>query len=182
MQIEKTSLPGVLLIKPAIFTDQRGYFYETYHAQKYLEQGIGVPFLQDNLSRSYAGVLRGLHYQLQKPQDKLVCVTRGKVFDVAIDVRQGSPRFGQWFGQILSDENHYQLFIPKGFAHGFCVLSESADFMYKVSDVYYPQGERAIIWNDPDLNIAWPIKTPLVSAKDQESPCLKDAELPIYEG
>lgn len=180
MQVETTPLAGVLLIKPTIYNDNRGFFYEGYQAEKYFANGITVPFVQDNISRSKKGVLRGLHYQLQKSQDKLVSVIRGQVFDVVVDVRQGSPTFGQWFSQILSDENAYQLFIPKGFAHGFCVMSEFADFMYKVSDYYYPQGEKGIHWNDPQLQINWPVDNPLLSTKDEANSLFKTAELPIY--
>lgn len=180
MQVETTLLAGVLLIKPTIYNDNRGFFYEGYQAEKYFANGITVPFVQDNISRSKQGVLRGLHYQLQKAQDKLVSVIRGQVYDVVVDVRQGSPTFGQWYSQILSDENAYQLFIPKGFAHGFCVLSEYADFMYKVSDYYYPQGEKGILWNDPVLKINWPVDKPLLSAKDQANSLFKSADLPVY--
>lgn len=180
MQVETTSLEGVLLVKPSIYNDNRGFFYEGYQAKKYFANGITVPFVQDNVSRSKQGVLRGLHYQLQKPQDKLVSVIRGQVFDVVVDVRRGSPTFGQWYSQILSDENAYQLFIPKGFAHGFCVLSDYADFMYKVSEYYYPQGEKGILWNDPTLRINWPVDNPIISDKDQANSWFKSAELPVY--
>lgn len=173
MIIRQTSLAGVLHIEPKVFGDVRGFFVETYREQHL--QGFGVPaFVQDNHSRSMRGVLRGLHYQLRQPQGKLVMVARGAVFDVAVDIRKGSPTFGQWYGAVLSDENHHQLFVPPGFAHGFCVLSEDADFLYKCTDYYAPQNERAIIWNDPDIDIDWPLSEPRLSAKDSQAPRLRD--------
>ncbi|MFZ5471752.1 MAG: dTDP-4-dehydrorhamnose 3,5-epimerase [Myxococcota bacterium] len=182
MKVSPTPLPGVLLLEPKSFGDERGFFLETFHAQRYAEVGITLPFVQDNWSRSVKGALRGLHFQHPRPQGKLVLVTRGAVFDVAVDIRQGSPTFGKWYGVELSDENRHQLWVPPGFAHGFCVLSEVADFLYKCTDVYVPQADAAILWNDPDLGIAWPIAAPLLSKKDASAPRLKDApRLPEYQ-
>lgn len=183
MQIHKTQLPGVLIIEPKIFKDSRGFFFETFNGTRYQECGINKNFVQDNISRSTQGVVRGLHYQLEKPQAKLVTVLRGKVFDVAVDVRQGSPTFGQWTGVELSDENHLQFYIPEGFAHGFSVLSPEADFLYKCSDYYHPQGEAGVIWNDPALNIDWKVANPVLSEKDSQYKPLKDISaefLPAY--
>ncbi|MEO8875327.1 MAG: dTDP-4-dehydrorhamnose 3,5-epimerase [Polyangiaceae bacterium] len=182
MKIEETSLPGVLIVQPRAFGDARGFFFESFHAERYAAAGITGPFVQDNVSRSARGILRGLHFQEPKGQGKLVYVTRGAVFDVAVDVRRGSPYFGKWFGAELSDENHTQLWVPPGFAHGFCVLSETADFAYKCTDLYAPEHERSVLWNDPDLGIAWPIEKPLLSAKDAAAPQLRDATLlPVYQ-
>jgi len=168
MKVTHTPLPGLLVLEPKTFGDHRGYFFEGFNEKRYQEVGINCHFLQDNMSRSHAGVLRGLHFQTTKMQDKLVTVTHGVVFDVAVDIRLGSPTFGQWFGLILSDENHKQLFVPKGFAHGFYVLSPVADFHYKCSDYYAPEYEAGIIWNDPELDIKWPLdKDPVMSSKDQ---------------
>jgi dTDP-4-dehydrorhamnose 3,5-epimerase len=182
-EFKKTTLPDVILLQPKIFKDDRGYFAEIYQNNGFKENGIHCEFVQDNFSRSAKGALRGLHYQLQRPQAKLVMVTRGTVFDVAVDIRRDSPTFGQWVGQILSDENHFQLFIPAGFAHGFCVLSEEADFIYKCSDYYDPASERGILWSDKELNIHWPLESaPMLSAKDMTYPCLADVaeqELPL---
>jgi dTDP-4-dehydrorhamnose 3,5-epimerase len=181
MEVVETGLAGLLLIKPKVFGDARGYFFESYQAERYRKMGVTCDFVQDNMSRSQQGVLRGLHFQTQHPQDKLVTVSRGQVFDVAVDIRQNSPTFGKSYGVVLSDENHWQLFVPKGFAHGFYVMSESADFHYKCSDYYHPEFELGIIWNDPALNIDWPIPigaTPLLSAKDQKFALLKEATLP----
>jgi len=171
MNVTELSLPGVYLIEPVVFGDQRGFFQETFNAARYAELGIAGPFVQDNHSRSRRGVLRGLHYQLVQPQAKLVSVVRGEVFDVAVDVRKGSSTFGQWVGDILSDTNHRQLYVPPGFAHGFCVLSDEVDFVYKCSDYYHPESERSILWNDPELNIDWPLSEDEVSlsAKDQSA-------------
>ncbi len=185
MQIIETSLASVLLIEPKVFGDERGFFMETWQKKFFEEAGIRAPFVQDNHSRSGAGVLRGLHFQLEHPQGKLVRVSQGRVFDVAVDVRVGSPTFGQWYGAELSAENHRQLWVPPGFAHGFYVLSEVADFQYKCTDYYCPDCEGGIAWNDPDINIAWPITTPpSLSAKDQDYlPLAKTptAALPVYE-
>lgn len=166
MNIKTTPLSGLLLIEPRIFADERGYFFEGFQQTRYAEAGI-LPFVQYNLSRSKRNVLRGLHYQSPKAQGKLVGVSRGKVWDVAVDIRLSSKTFGQWFAAELSDENHAQLYIPPGFAHGFCVLSEEADFYYKCTDFYAPEAEQGIAWNDTRLNIPWPIEQPLLSPKDQ---------------
>lgn len=183
MKVTTTPLPGVLLIEPKTFGDDRGFFLETFHARRYAEAGLRLPFVQDNWSRSVKGTLRGLHFQEPRPQGKLVMVTRGAVFDVAVDVRRGSPHFGEWFGVELSEENRRQLWIPPGFAHGFCVTSEVADFLYKCTEVYVPEADAGILWNDPDLAIPWPISNPLLSKKDAALPRLKSAaRLPSYAG
>ena len=174
MNVESLEIPDVKLIKPRVFKDDRGFFTQTYHYEQYCDAGIDVQFVQDNWSRSTKGVLRGLHYQLVHGQDKLVFVTSGEVFDVAVDIRKGSPTFGKWVGAILSEENHHQLFIPKGFAHGFCVLSDEVDFVYKCSDFFTPGDEYGIFWNDPDVGIDWPETGTLVSEKDQDALFLKD--------
>ena len=178
-----TRLPGVCVIEPVVHGDARGYFFESFHAAKYAELGIDVRFVQANHSRSRRGVLRGLHYQLVQPQGKLVSVSRGRVFDVAVDVRLGSPTFGQWASTILDDETHRQLYIPPGFAHGFAVLSEEADFLYQTTDYYHPQSEAGVAWDDPDLGIEWPELDYTLSEKDQKLPRLKDQlpeKLPQY--
>jgi len=168
MQVELTTLEGVLLIKPIVHGDNRGFFLESYHAERYKKMGINSNFVQDNISRSSQGTLRGLHYQLKHPQAKLLSVIRGAIYDVAVDVRVGSANFGNWYGAILSEENHYQLYIPEGFAHGFYVLSESADIQYKCSDFYNPQDEQGLIWNDISVGVKWPLvnQTPNLSKKD----------------
>jgi len=180
MQITPTALPGVLLIEPKVFGDARGFFYESFN-QRDFDAAIGrhVDFVQDNHSRSARGVLRGLHYQIQQSQGKLVRVVRGSVFDVAVDIRRSSSDFGRWVGVELSEANHRQLWIPEGFAHGFLVLSESAEFLYKTTDYYAPAHERSIIWNDPQLAITWPDCgiAPQLSAKDQEGVMLANAEI-----
>ena len=177
MEVVSLEIPDVKLVKPSVFPDARGFFIQTYHEAQYREAGMDVRFVQDNWSRSTKGVLRGLHYQLEHGQDKLVSVIRGEVFDVAVDIRKGSPTFGTWIGTILSEENHHQLFIPKGFAHGFCVLSDEVDFVYKCSDFYAPGDEYAVCWNDPDIGIEWPDMDFLVSEKDQTSLNLKDVPI-----
>lgn len=174
MQVENTSLPGVLLLKPDVHGDSRGYFMEAFQAQRYSDVGIDVDFVQDNVSWSERGVLRGLHYQHPKAQGKLVYVLRGEVYDVAVDLRLDSPTFGHWYGAYLSEENHRQLWIPEGFAHGFCVTSEHALFAYKCTDYYRPQEEHCLLWNDPQLAIQWPVEQPLVSAKDSRGLRLQD--------
>ena len=176
MKLIKTPLKDLLIIVPPRFTDERGFFLEIFQEKRYQKTlKSKILFVQDNLSHSKKNVLRGLHYQLQQPQDKLVTVTKGSVFDVAVDIRINSPTFGQWYGTILSDENHHQLFIPKGFAHGFCVLSDIADFHYKCSDYYDPNSELGILWSDSDLAIHWPIEgEAIVSDKDKLYPSLKD--------
>lgn len=184
MQALPTTLPGVVLLELDVFGDHRGRFMETFRRDRYRELGIGVDleFVQDNFSSSARGTLRGLHYQLAQPQGKLVWVTRGEVFDVAVDIREGSPTFGRWFGATLSADNHRQLWIPPGFAHGFLVTSEQADFTYKVTATYAPHDERAIRWDDPALAIAWPLDggAPTLSKRDLAAPGLGDAELPAY--
>jgi dTDP-4-dehydrorhamnose 3,5-epimerase len=183
MNVVPTPIPGVLVIEPKVFGDDRGFFLETFHAERYRAAGLPAPFVQDNWSRSAKGTLRGLHFQEPNPQGKLVQVFRGSVFDVAVDIRRGSPTFGKWYGCELSEENKRQLWVPPGFAHGFCVTSESADFVYKCTELYAPASERGIAWNDPDLAIPWPVAAPLLSKKDSGAPRLKDAPmLPQYEG
>jgi dTDP-4-dehydrorhamnose 3,5-epimerase len=172
MNVENLAIPEVKLIKPRVFPDDRGFFLQTYHQDQYFQAGIEVRFVQDNWSRSTRGVLRGLHYQLKHAQDKLVSVVRGEVFDVAVDIRRGSPTFGKWVGQILSDSNRHQMFIPKGFAHGFCVLSGEADFVYKCSDFYAPGDEYGIRWDDPDIGVHWPDRQASVSPRDAAYPFL----------
>jgi dTDP-4-dehydrorhamnose 3,5-epimerase len=179
MKIIETALPGVLVIEPAVFGDDRGFFLESFHAERYREAGIDETFVQDNHSRSRQGVLRGMHFQRTHPQGKLVRVSRGSIFDVAADVDPSSPTFGQYVGVTLSDENHLQMWIPPGYAHGFCVLSDVADFEYKCTDLYYPNDEAGVLWSDPDLNIQWPVTAPLLSAKDLTLPLLADlAQVP----
>lgn len=174
MQIEQLSIEGLLLLKPTIFSDERGFFYETYHQDKFKNNGISLDFKQDNRSRSKFGVLRGLHFQLNKPQGKLVTVTRGKVFDVAVDMRRNSPTYGDYVSVILSDENFHQFYIPPGFAHGFCVLSDEVDFQYKCTELYDPTDEGGIRWDDPQIAIDWPISEPILSNKDLKLPYLAD--------
>jgi dTDP-4-dehydrorhamnose 3,5-epimerase len=178
-------LAGLLLIENRVFTDSRGYFMELYHARKYASAGLTKPFVQDNCSFSRCGVVRGLHYQLGRPQGKLVFVLSGTIHDVAVDIRRGSPTFGQWESYVLSSENRRQLYVPEGFAHGFVVTSETALVMYKCTDLYHPSDERGILWNDPDLGIDWPDVTPIVSDKDAILPRLGAApsdDLPIFDG
>ena len=174
--------PEVLLIEPDVFPDQRGFFMETFHSIKYAEHGLPAVFLQDNHSRSSRGVLRGLHYQLENPQGKLVRVVSGEVFDVAVDIRRGSPRFGTWVGAVLSEENQRQMYVPPGFAHGFCTLSERADFLYKCTELYAPGDEYGIAWDDPDIAIEWPKMDYLISDKDLANPLLSESDhLPEYQ-
>jgi dTDP-4-dehydrorhamnose 3,5-epimerase len=177
------ALPEILLIEPRLFADHRGFFLETHHQIKYKEAGLDRTFVQDNHSRSRQSVLRGLHYQLRKPQGKLVYAVSGDIFDVAVDIRRRSPTFGQWTGTHLSDTNHRQLFIPEGFAHGFAVLSESADVVYKCTQFYEPGDEYGIYWQDPEIAINWPVDEPILSEKDQLFPHLNSApaaHLPVY--
>lgn len=183
MEIIDTTLPGVKRIIPKAFGDDRGFFFESFQSERYKQITGSLNFVQDNFSRSSHGVLRGLHYQLPHTQGKLVGVTNGEVLDVIVDIRHGSPTFGKVETFILDDKNHEQIYVPPGLAHGFCVLSESADFYYKCTDFYQPSAEKGIIWNDPDLAITWPIKTPLLSPKDEVYPKLKDVpldQLPLY--
>jgi len=179
MNVINTPLDGLLVIEPTVFGDQRGFFYESFNAQRFAEQtGVQVDFVQDNHSRSAKGVLRGLHYQIQQAQGKLVRVTTGAVFDVAVDLRKRSPTFGQWYGLELSAENKRQLWIPAGFAHGFVVTSDVAEFLYKTTDYYAPAYERSVIWNDPAIGIEWPLDgEPLLSAKDKAGVPLAEAEV-----
>jgi len=185
LKCAEQDLPGVLLIEPAVFEDRRGFFTETYHSSKYREAGIVRPFVQDNLSHSRRKTLRGLHYQLRRPQGKLIYVVAGEVLDIAVDIRQGSPTFGRWTLIRLSSANRRQLYVPEGFAHGFCVLSEAADVMYKCTDLYAPGDEYGVFWSDPDLAIPWTITDPILSEKDAGYPRLKDVPidlLPVYGG
>jgi len=179
MKVSSTKIPDVLMLEPKVFGDERGFFFESFNRKKF-ECSIGVTteFVQDNHSKSSKGVLRGLHYQIQKPQGKLVRVVQGEVFDVAVDLRKSSVTFGQWVGVLLSSENKVQLWVPEGFAHGFVVLSETAEFLYKTTDYYAPEYERCIRWDDADLSIDWQFKgKPLVSEKDAEAVAFKNAEL-----
>ncbi len=180
MKIESTALPGVLLIEPDVFGDARGFFLETWNRRRYRDAGLDREFVQDNMSLSRKGILRGLHFQNPNPQGKLVQVLQGEVFDVAVDIRVGSPTFGRWFGALLSGENHHQLYVPEGFAHGFCVLSETALFSYKCTDFYNPGAEYSLRWDDPDLGITWPIENPILSAKDQSARYLKDFPRDVF--
>lgn len=179
MNVIPTPLAGLLVIEPRVFGDERGFFYESFNARQFAEAtGVSAAFVQDNHSRSRQGVLRGMHYQIQQPQGKLVRVTAGAVFDVAVDIRRSSPTFGQWYGVELSAKNMRQLWIPAGFAHGFVVTSEHAEFLYKTTDYWAPEHERAILWNDPAIGIDWPLDvTPLLSPKDQAALPLAAAEV-----
>ncbi|HYC54149.1 MAG TPA: dTDP-4-dehydrorhamnose 3,5-epimerase [Candidatus Binatia bacterium] len=187
MKVTATELPGVLLLEPAAFGDERGFLLEAYNRQRYRDAGVAVDFVLDTHSRSRRGVVRGLHYQLAHPQAKLVRVSRGRVFDVVVDVRRGAPTFGKWVGAILDDREHRQVFVPAGFAHGFAVLSEEADFTYKCSDFYAPDDQHGIAWDDPEIGIDWPVSAAevLVSDKDRRNPRLSEcaaSALPLYEG
>lgn len=172
MQLITTNLPKVCIIEPKVFSDSRGFFFETYHKDKFKELGINDNFVQDNHSKSMKGTLRGIHYQLTFPQAKLCRVIHGEVLDVAVDIRKGSPTFGKWISAVLSDQNNHQIYIPRGFAHGFLVLSETAEFLYKCDEFYHPEDDFGIIWNDPTLNINWGISNPILSIKDQKYPQL----------
>ncbi len=183
MKAEETALPGVIIIEPDVYGDARGYFQETWNAKRYKELGLEASFVQDNLSFSQQNILRGLHVQNPQAQGKLVQVLLGEVFDVAVDIRKGSPHFGQWVGVNLSVDNHRQFYIPQGFAHGFCVLSESALFAYKCTELYHPENELCISWDDPDIAIDWPINSPLLSKKDEAGLLLQhisEENLPVY--
>jgi dTDP-4-dehydrorhamnose 3,5-epimerase len=185
MQVTKTELPGVLLIEPKVFGDSRGFFMELYSAERYAQHGVPASFVQDNLSKSVRGVLRGLHLQNPFAQGKLVFAAAGEIFDVVVDVRRGSPTFGRWYGAVLSDTNKRQLWVPPGCAHGFCVTSEEATFMYKCTDLYHPEAEVTVLYNDPALGIRWPVSEPTVSAKDAAGKPLAAIEperLPVYQG
>jgi len=182
MKFRRAEIPDVVIIDPEVYTDERGFFLESYHAGKYGENGVGATFVQDNHSRSALGVLRGLHAQRRRPQGKLVRVVAGEVFDVAVDIRRGSPTFARWVGVRLSAENFRQCYIPPGFAHGFCVLSEAAEFEYKCTDFYCPGDDLTIRWDDPEIGIDWPIRSPVLSRKDREAPVLAEISglLPVY--
>ncbi len=179
MQIHTTEIPDLLIIEPKIFGDDRGFFYESFNAHRFADlTGVNKSFVQDNHSKSAKNVLRGLHYQIQQPQGKLVRVVAGEVFDVAVDIRKNSPNFGQWVGVTLSAENKRQFWIPEGFAHGFVVISASAEFLYKTTDYWAPEHERSILWNDPFIGIQWPIDVePVLSGKDMAGKLLEDAEV-----
>ena len=178
MKVVKTKLKDCVVIEPKVFGDERGFFLETFQLSRYAEEaGITLPFVQDNHSRSSKGVLRGLHFQIKKPQGKLVRVVKGEVYDIAVDIRPDSNTFGQWEGVILSEENKKQLWVPPGFAHGFLVLSDVADFEYKCTDYYDPSDEGSILWSDPDLKIDWPMLNPILSGKDSSASCLVDIKL-----
>ena len=177
MEFIETSLPGVIRVVPKVFGDHRGFFVEKYHQQRFADQGISLPFVQDNMSRSQRGVLRGLHYQIEHSQGKLVTVLAGEIFDVAVDVRRSSPHFGNWTAANLSGENKESLYVPPGFAHGFYVLSESADVFYKCTDLYHPEAERTVLWNDPAIGVEWPLLAdPILSSKDLSGVPLSEAE------
>ena len=177
--VTPTSLPGVLVLQPKVLGDQRGFFFESFNARDFkTATGLDRTFVQDNHSRSAKGVLRGLHYQIERPQGKLVRVVQGAVFDVTVDLRRGSPNFGEWLGVVLSAENKTQLWVPEGFAHGFVVTSRSADFLYKTTDYWYPEYERCLLWDDPALGIAWPLTAPYkLAAKDERGKRLADADI-----
>jgi dTDP-4-dehydrorhamnose 3,5-epimerase len=178
MQVEPTPLSGLVVIQPRVFADARGFFLEAYQRARFAEHGLPTEWVQDNVSRSTRGTLRGLHYQLRQPQGKLVWVTHGAVFDVAVDLRRSSPTFGKWHGVELSDSNHRQLYIPPGFAHGFCVLTDLADFAYKCTALYDPQDERTLLWNDADVGIQWPDVQPrILSSKDERGVLLHHADV-----
>lgn len=185
MKVTATALPGVLVVEPQVFGDARGFFLESWNRRRYAAAGIDVDFVQDNLSRSARGVLRGLHFQYPHPQGKLVSVLEGEVYDVAVDIRPGSPDFGRWAAVTLSAQNRRQFYVPPGFAHGFCVVSEYALFAYKCTDFYAPEAEGSVRWDDPDLGIPWPVRAPRLSAKDAAAARLADwpaARLPPYPG
>ena len=178
MQVDITAIPGLLVIQPKVFRDPRGFFTETFQQQRYRDAGIAAEFVQDNLSRSSKGTLRGLHYQIQRPQGKLVQVLQGRIFDVVVDLRKPSPAFGRWLAFELSDETFRQVYVPPGCAHGFYVLSETADFAYKCTDYYFPEHERSLLWSDPHIGIEWPlVGAPTLSDKDRTGVTLDTAEI-----
>lgn len=184
MRVIETSLPGVVIVEPALHADARGFFLEVYHREKFRAAGIDVRFVQDNHSRSVRGTLRGLHWQWRRPQAKLVRTIAGEIFDVAVDIRRGSPTFGRWTAAVLSAENFLQMFVPEGFAHGFCVLSEVAEVEYKCTDFYDPSGEGGIRWDDPAVGVEWPLGDPILSPKDaRHAPLVAErTDLPEYRG
>jgi dTDP-4-dehydrorhamnose 3,5-epimerase len=183
MKFTRTAIPEVVLIEPDVHQDARGFFLESYHQDKYAQGGIPGPFVQDNHSHSLRGTLRGLHAQVSRPQGKLVRAVLGEMFDVAVDVRRGSPTFGKWVGMVLSAENFRQLYIPAGFVHGFCVLSDRVEVEYKCTDFYAPGDEMTVAWNDPDVGIEWPVKDPILSPKDAAAKRLVELQhrLPVYD-
>ena len=176
MEFIQTEIPDIILVKPNVIEDHRGFFMESYHIEKFKIGGINCTFVQDNYAKSVQNTLRGLHFQVQYPQAKLLRCLKGKVFDVAVDIRQDSPYFGKWVGEELSEENKYQLYIPEGFAHGYYVLSKSAEITYKCSEIYHPQDEQGIRWDDPDIAINWPGDNPILSEKDKVLPMLADSD------
>jgi dTDP-4-dehydrorhamnose 3,5-epimerase len=185
MNVVSSSLPGVVIIEPTVFGDARGFFMESWNRPRYEAAGLPGCYVQDNVSRSRQGVLRGLHYQRPFPQGKLLSVLEGTIFDVAVDIRRGSPDFGRWVGEILSSTNRRQLYVPPGFAHGFCVLSETALVMYKCTELYHPEADRGLRWDDPAIGIQWPVADPRVSDKDRRAPLLAaiaPEDLPVYAG
>lgn len=179
MKVLPLEIPDVLIVEPRVFEDGRGFFMETYQKERFRDAGLDVEFVQDNHSCSSYGTLRGLHYQVQHPQGKLCRVVRGEVFDVAVDLRRSSPTFGRWVGVLLSAANRRQVYVPPGFAHGFCVLSEVAEFLYKCTDFYSPEHERTLVWDDPAVGVDWPVREPLLSAKDRQGRVL--AECPCFD-
>ena len=182
MNVTKTPLPGVVIVEPRVFTDDRGFFLETYNSARFRDAGLPEHFVQDNHSRSKRGVLRGLHYQEPNAQGKLVRCTRGAIFDVAVDIRTGSPTFGKWFGVELTGDSQRMLWVPEGYAHGFCALLDGTDVLYKCTSLYDPKSEHSIVWNDPGIGIEWPISDPIVSGKDGEAPTLSNARvLPSFQ-
>jgi dTDP-4-dehydrorhamnose 3,5-epimerase len=184
MRVLPTEIPGVLLVEPDVYRDSRGFFLETYHERRYREAGIAATFVQDNHSRSARGTVRGLHFQVRRPQGKLVRALSGEMFDVAVDVRRGSPTFGRWVGATLTGDNFRQIYVPPGFAHGFCILSEVGEVEYKCTELYDPEDELGVAWNDPQIGIEWPEAEPLLSAKDKAAPRLAEVlgRLPAYGG
>ncbi len=174
MKVTETKLSGVLILEPKVFQDDRGYFLETWNKVRYEEAGVPGNFVQDNISFSQKGILRGLHFQYPQSQGKLIQVLSGEVIDVVVDIRVGSPTYGKWIGEVISESNHRQMYIPPGFAHGYCVTSKTAHFSYKCTDFYNPTTEHGIIWNDPDIGIEWPVEQPVLSPKDMRYPRLKD--------
>ena len=176
MQFKPMELPEVILVQPKVHGDHRGFFLETYHAERYKAGGIPLDFVQDNHSKSKRGTLRGLHAQLEKAQGKLVRAMAGEIWDVAVDVRPGSPNFGKWVGALLTSDNHHQLYVPPGFLHGFCVLSDTAEVAYKCTDLYAADDEISVLWNDPEIGIEWPLESPLLSARDENAQTLAEAK------
>jgi dTDP-4-dehydrorhamnose 3,5-epimerase len=179
MPANRADLPGVKIVEPRVFADDRGWFIETWSRSRFDPMGLGVEFVQDNHSHSVRGVLRGLHYQIERPQSKLIWVVRGEIFDVAVDLRRNSPTFGKWTCTSLSERHHRQVYLPPGLAHGFCVLSDEADVVYKCTQPYVPEFERTLVWNDPQIGIEWPVNEPLLSEKDRRGLLLCDA--PTYD-